>query len=589
MAVEYLDLEQAIELYEQIAAAGSPMERIGAQLSLAWLDWRVYDDAEAARERLTAVIEENPDQPDSLMMLARLEIGWHNYAAAREAARAALELADREDLARDAQMLLAWATVEDAALARLSPGTTDGPSTAELEETLLAMRQIVEAEPGELLSSRCLLQTALLLDDGETALLAWRSYYWIMPDQEPAFHLLVEPYTALQEILPRWEGSESSVEDRKELIQALAGSRFYQEASLVALDPRVEGALSTEASDLVTYVRFIHTLQERLDESYRGLAGGSGGYSAHRVFEQEVEALCEELSDCTNRGAAYNIMRDRFGAEWLFRDNSRSLYMGHRIVDQEMTIEQYGVESIFHYVRLDNLVSHGVRSWLFDRMYQVGGTANEQGFVEFRPFRVNLLLNLAQPVLDAAAREAYIESIAINSEQDDQRAAENPYAYLPGLNQRLILRSLDAIWADAGADGLEGSEQRLRFLGELDAVWSEGPEVAHEGRHVIDLRAGINTQPDLEVRAKLAEIAFCRYPGIPLGNNVLHPNVGAGGHGQANLIIVQGLVDWMEEHTSEIEDLDPSRPLLPQHDLLTDDQLRAAARSLDPMANSQAY
>ena len=269
MAVEYLDLEQAIELYEQIAAAGSPMERIGAQLSLAWLDWRVYDDAEAARERLTAVIEENPDQPDSLMMLARLEIGWHNYAAAREAARAALELADREDLARDAQMLLAWATVEDAALARLSPGTTDGPSTAELEETLLAMRQIVEAEPGELLSSRCLLQTALLLDDGETALLAWRSYYWIMPDQEPAFHLLVHdtmPHVEAATVVPEEPlGAKAIAHDvvGRPTVCAV-GELLTQGFNLLLKDTM--GTIAAAATGK-TAVGFIQPLLQRVDEA----------------------------------------------------------------------------------------------------------------------------------------------------------------------------------------------------------------------------------------------------------------------------------------------------------------------------------
>ena len=70
-----------------------------------------------------------------------------------------------------------------------------------------------------------------------------------------------------------------------------------------------------------------------------------------------------------------------------------------------------------------------------------------------------------------------------------------------------------------------------------------------------------------------------------MGNNVLHPDIGPGGHGEANLRIVQGLVGWMEEHTDEIDELDPSRPLLPQLYLLTDDQLQAAARDLDPLTH----
>jgi hypothetical protein len=223
---------------------------------------------------------------------------------------------------------------------------------------------------------------------------------------------------------------------------------------------------------------------------------------------------------------------------------------------------------------------------MFDSLYLTGGWADQNQIVTYRPFRVNLLLNMAQPVLDLEAREAYEESIASNTRSDARRAARDPYARLPGLNQRLLLRSLDGIWAEASEPGLAEAEQRMRFLAELDAVWMEGPALAHEGRHVIDFRAGISTLPDIEVTAKLAEIAFCRYPGIPLGFNVLHPNVGASGHGEANLIVTQGLVTWMELHANEIAGLDASRPLLPQLDLLTDDQLRAAARSMDPLVAS---
>lgn len=44
-------------------------------------------------------------------------------------------------------------------------------------------------------------------------------------------------------------------------------------------------------------------------------------------------------------------------------------------------------------------------------------------------------------------------------------------------------------------------------------------------------------------------------------------------------------LEWMEEHGSEINGLDPELPLLPQFDLLTDEQIRAAFRSMDPLVN----
>lgn len=48
--------------------------------------------------------------------------------------------------------------------------------------------------------------------------------------------------------------------------------------------------------------------------------------------------------------------------------------------------------------------------------------------------------------------------------------------------------------------------------------------------------------------------------------------------------IMKGIVDWMKRHQTEIAGLDPNRPVLPQLDRLTDDQLRAIMRGMDPMS-----
>jgi hypothetical protein len=52
----------------------------------------------------------------------------------------------------------------------------------------------------------------------------------------------------------------------------------------------------------------------------------------------------------------------------------------------------------------------------------------------------------------------------------------------------------------------------------------------------------------------------------------------------ADARVLQGVLDWMSAHESEIAHLDRTAPLLPQLPLLTGDQLRTAFRSLDPMA-----
>lgn len=66
------------------------------------------------------------------------------------------------------------------------------------------------------------------------------------------------------------------------------------------------------------------------------------------------------------------------------------------------------------------------------------------------------------------------------------------------------------------------------------------------------------------------------------------PNIGQKGdpHGAANARLMRGIVLWMEKHAGEIEGLDRSRPLLPQFDLLSDEQMRALFRGMDPLVTT---
>ena len=55
-------------------------------------------------------------------------------------------------------------------------------------------------------------------------------------------------------------------------------------------------------------------------------------------------------------------------------------------------------------------------------------------------------------------------------------------------------------------------------------------------------------------------------------------------HGRANAEVMLGLIRWMRAHRAEITGFDVTRPVLPQLPLLSDAQLRAAFRAMDPLA-----
>jgi hypothetical protein len=70
--------------------------------------------------------------------------------------------------------------------------------------------------------------------------------------------------------------------------------------------------------------------------------------------------------------------------------------------------------------------------------------------------------------------------------------------------------------------------------------------------------------------------------------NLFNPTIGQPGKatGLANERIMKGLAAWMEARAAESSTPDPSRPLLPQFDRLTDEQMREAFRSMDPWAKT---
>ncbi len=147
---------------------------------------------------------------------------------------------------------------------------------------------------------------------------------------------------------------------------------------------------------------------------------------------------------------------------------------------------------------------------------------------------------------------------------------------------RLVLDELKA-------SGLESCELRLAFIAEIERIDLESSIVAHEGRHAIESQHLLNFMrrpAEKEFRAKLSEVAFSSEPFLAIGGGILSRNIGDGNsHGEANERIMKGIVGWMKEKRTEIDNLDPDIPLLPQLDLLTREQLRQAFRSLDPMVS----
>ena len=177
--------------------------------------------------------------------------------------------------------------------------------------------------------------------------------------------------------------------------------------------------------------------------------------------------------------------------------------------------------------------------------------------------------------------------------QDDALAAKNPYGYLPGLSSLLSHEAVMRIYNRIAAENLAGVDLCIAFINEYSQVQDSYLVFAHEGRHLIDKRSFPSKYAswgamEQERRAKLSQIVFAADPKLAF-TGILSPYIGDPKmpHAIADEMIVKGYVQWMSANSGKIPGLNPSRPLLPQFNLLSDEQVRQIARNLDPLADGK--
>jgi hypothetical protein len=527
-----------------------------AQIHLANIEWRIDQNPDAAAARLKPIAENGEQRTRALLEWARSERSRKRFADAAALARRAFEAAKTADEKRSTRQSLAKTIVESHRA---------GMPAGELSEALTILREIVGDEPGRIAPSLLLIDAGLLAGDGEAALQGWRSYYGGILDSP----LLASAHTTLETKLPSWHGAKDA-----ELADALASSRLFEEATLVTT--------ANERPELFRYAAFLRDVMKITDDYYRDIARRHGNARAwRRALNERSRAYWSEVHP---NGPSYpdealvKELGEKFGADVNIGETGgvSDMHAGHRVVDEQREVEQYGHRAKVRFVQLDTMISNGFETWSRDGSAQHGGWGSAANIVQVRPAYADGPSRVWRRRTDPELRAKADEEIAKETEKDWERAAKNPYAYLPGLAQRMKRDSELRMIARTGS--------REAFLKEYADAVNESSIFAHEGRHAIDDKdEKINSGAELEFRAKLSEIVFSRDPKLAMTGGILSEGIGdSSPHGQANLRIMKGLVAWMSAHQAEIAGLDPARPLLPQLDKLTDEQLRTAAKSMDP-------
>jgi len=592
--------ERCRALLERLRGADQPRDvRVQAEVRLATLAWRYFGDPAAARAHLDAAEALGVRPSDAPAERSRMAAALGDFEGARAAARRSLAAARTADERARASMAFGGAVLGEALAAardgadgaRRDAGGANGaredangaPATdggALAREALALVRAVVDDEPGSLAPSRMQVGLALLAGDGPAALAGWRSYFHLAPGAE-ATGLLARPARQLARLLPGWSGRRGPTSGR--VAAALAGSRFLAEALLAGPLPR----------ELRAYARFTLRLERLTDSCYQQIAAGHGDVAAYRrEVMREAHALWPALDwpgsprRLTDEALAAELDA-RFGALVNFGTTAgyEDLHMGHRVVDDRRVVSQYGHTASVRFIELDTMVSNGFESWAWDGRAQHGGWADESTIVQVRPAVAQGSIKAWRALRDPAEAAKARADVARDSAGDDARAAADPHAFLPGLSGRLRRQGLERLLARVAAAGATGDALRVAFAAAYERATVDSSIFAHEGRHAIDrgLAGQSFTPAELEYRANLSQVAFSPEPRLDVAR-IFDANIGdATPHGQANLRIVVGVVAWMKGHAPEVRGLDRARPLLPQFDRLTDDQIRAVFASMDPL------
>ncbi|MFQ5350052.1 MAG: hypothetical protein ACE5EG_06390, partial [Thermoanaerobaculia bacterium] len=519
---------------------GSPEDLAEVQRRLAVIEWKYharFDEARARLLRATGAAE----PAEAWLALARLEQARERFDAARKAALKARELADSPAVGRQALIALARASVGEATARRLRGEQEQGISEA-LPAVFEELRGTVARDPGHLEPSRLLLRAALLLDDGPTALLGWRSYFHVTSDRVGP-NLVAEAGRELRRLLRGWPGPDAAAEARVDLTTALAASRLFTEGALVGLAGASPGAAREDlrVRRVVAYARFLRQARRLTEEYYRQtILGNDKRRSWQASLSEAASPLLSMLEDEALERARVgpvppvdpgrvgrlgadlvDLLNRRFGAYISIGKTAGyfDLHMGHRVLDETRIVEQYGHRAELRFVALDNLVSNGFQSWAWESGAQHGGWNKPYGIYQVRPAYVGRSLEAWQLLHSAEELRERLDEMQNESALDDERAARDPHAYLPGLAKRLRHQGERRLLERLRSGGLEGEPLRLAFVAAYDHAVQESSIFAHEGRHAIDRRAGgmFQALKNPEFTAKLAEVAFAPEPRLALG------------------------------------------------------------------------
>ncbi|ACU60224.1 hypothetical protein [Chitinophaga pinensis] len=545
-------------------------DRAKAFRTLAGRDWQFYNDYTLAKKHIDSALSAFAT-PDNYTLLSDIEAGAAHYSASLTAADKALSSARSPAEWQSAALCYA----RTAFLQNHTHGTLNTPV---LHKAASLLQTVLEQMPGHPQAARQLIGIGILDKNGPLILAGWKAYFHFSTPQSVWNYQKTNAET-LAAILPQWTGRNTT--ENEKIARALASSRFYEYAALLATPAQ---------QDILHYAAFLRQTDKLITYYYQQLALKKANDS---LFETHLLQSCAQLLQQLHLSAGtqpltydtfLEIMTPRFGTSGFLGVSSgfssKEICLGHIVNITHKEVLQYGYKGSLTFIEVDLMTSNGFTGWFTDGKSRNGGWSVNDTIYQVREAYIEEPMNVWTMVTDSSVRKERLAPF------ENVMGSHDTATILNGIGVRMRMDALDTLYAVLKRQGLQGRDLQVAFMTAFETKQQDASIFAHEGRHSIDqiyFKKEFEDAPskEREYRAKLSEIACAEFPVFLLGKII--SRTGPGGHGQANQMILNEVLQWMYKHPSAINGYDPEIPAIKQIYLLSAAQIRNCFRDIDPL------
>ncbi|TWV93659.1 hypothetical protein [Chitinophaga pinensis] len=338
-------------------------DRAKAFRTLAKRDWQFFNDYTLAKKHMDSALSATAT-PENYILLSDIEAGATHYSASLIAAEKALSSARSSAEWQSAALCYAHT-------AFLQNSTAPKPHTATVDKAARLLQSVLEQMPGHPEAARQLIGIGILKKDGALILSGWNAYFHFSGPQTVWTYQQANADT-LSSILPQWTGRNSS--QNVQVARALAGSRFYEYAAMVATPAQ---------QDILHYAAFLRQTGKQITHYYQQLARKQANDS---LFEKQLLQSCTKLlqqlhlsagTQAFTYDAFLEIMAPRFGTSGFLGVSSgfssKEICLGHIVNITHKEVLQYGYKGALTFIEVDLMTSNGFTGWFTDGKSRNGG------------------------------------------------------------------------------------------------------------------------------------------------------------------------------------------------------------------------